>query len=127
MSGYAAHDTPAGSCICGCGGGACIPQRKYGRKKANLSAPHEMQEMILFSVNGKCGYPLADALHERYTGLDERDEKMFVDSKSAITIRLEVGPSPLARPKDDLEPIRSGCCMRSGQDRSVPTTLLRGH
>ena len=46
--------------------------------------------MILFRVNGKCGYPLGDALKTRYTGLDESDEKMFVDSKSSISIRLEV-------------------------------------
>ena len=46
--------------------------------------------MIVFKVNGKCGYPLKDALRKYYTGLNGRDEKMFTDFKSSISIRVEV-------------------------------------
>jgi hypothetical protein len=46
--------------------------------------------MILFSVEGKCGYPLGDALKKLYTGLDGRDDKIFIGFKSSISIRLEV-------------------------------------
>jgi len=45
--------------------------------------------MILFSVGGKCGYPLTDALKEQYTGVDGRDDKVFVGFKSSISIRVE--------------------------------------
>ena len=46
--------------------------------------------MILFKVGGKCGYPLRDALKRLYTGLGGRDDEMFVDCKSCISIRVEV-------------------------------------
>ena len=77
--------------MCGCGGGACIPQREYDRDRQR---PHPLftNEVILFSVNGKCGYPLGEALEKQYTGLDGSDDKMFVDSGSSISMRLEVGP-----------------------------------
>jgi len=77
------------SCICGCDGGPCIPQRDYDRQRTDPLSQHDLQEMILFRVNGRCGYPLVDALKKRYTGLDGRDDKMFVDFKSSISIRLE--------------------------------------
>jgi len=78
------------SCVCGCGGGPCIPQRDYDRQRTDPLSQYDLQEMILFSVDGKCGYPLEDALKKHYTGLDGRDDKMFVDFKSSISIRLEV-------------------------------------
>ena len=81
--------TSVHSCMCGCGGGACIPQREYYRQLPN---PPFTNEVILFSVNGKCGYPLGEALEKQYTGLDGSDDKMFVDSGSSISMRLEVGP-----------------------------------
>ena len=84
------------SCICGCGGGACIPQREYDRQRTDPLSPQELQAMILFRVNGRCGYPLADALKKQYTGLDGRDERMFADFKSSISIRLEVRPATSA-------------------------------
>lgn len=59
--------------------------------------------MILFRVDGECGYPLKDALKKRYTGLDGRDDKMFGDSKSSISIRLEVSLTSSARLEVDLE------------------------
>ena len=89
----ATHAGPMDSCICGCGGSACIPQREYDRQQTDPLSALELQEMIRFSVNGKCGYPLRDALNKWYTGLDERDEKMFVNSRSSISIRLEVRPA----------------------------------
>ncbi|KAF9653230.1 hypothetical protein BDM02DRAFT_3107779 [Thelephora ganbajun] len=82
-------DTLMSYCICGCGGGACIPQRDYDRPRADPLTRSELREMIPFSVNKKCGYPLKDALQKLYTGLDGRDDKMFVSSKSSISIRVE--------------------------------------
>lgn len=79
--------------MCGCDRGACIPQRDYQRIRTDPLSEDELQEMILFSVNGVCGYPLADALKKRYTGLDKSGEKMFVSFKSSVSLRLEVGPS----------------------------------
>jgi hypothetical protein len=83
----------ADSCICGCDGDACIPQREYIRSKRDNLNDEELQEVIRFSVKGRCGYPLEDALRERYAGLDGRDDKMFVDCKSSISLRLEVRPA----------------------------------
>ena len=77
-------------CVCGCSGGACIPQREYERQGTHPLSQCDLQEMILFSVNGKCGYPLVGALRKQYRGLDGRDDKMFVDFKSSISLRLEV-------------------------------------
>ena len=94
MSGHATYGTPEDSCICGCGGGACIPQRKYApRTGFPAFFPHE-QETIFFSVNGKCGYPLENALKKQYAYLDGGYEKVVVSSTSSTTIRLEVRPFP---------------------------------
>jgi hypothetical protein len=84
-------------CVCGCGGGPCIPQREYERQRTDPLREEDLQEMIRFSVKGRCGYPLEDALKKRYAGLDRRDDKMFVDCKSSISIRAEVRPAPLVR------------------------------
>ena len=81
------------SCICGCGGGACIPQREYVRLRSDAVSETELQEIIRFNVNGKCGYPLGDALKKQYTGLDEKDDRMFICSRSSISMRLEVRPA----------------------------------
>ena len=81
------------SCICGCGGSACIPQREYVRQRTDPVSETELQEIIRFSVNGICGYPLGDALEKQYTGLDEKDERMFICSRSSISMRLEVRPA----------------------------------
>jgi hypothetical protein len=80
----------------GCGGGACIPQREYDRPRSDPLSQGDLQEKILFRVNGKCGYPLKDALGKRYTGLDGRDDKMLIDCKSSVSIRLEVRPATSA-------------------------------
>ena len=93
ISKAATYAGPMDSCICGCGGSACIPQREYDRQQTDPLSVLELQEMIRFSVNGKCGYSLRDALNKWYAGLDGRDEKVFVDSKSEISIRLEVRPA----------------------------------
>jgi len=68
------------------------------RQKTDPLSQHDLQDTILFTVDGKCGHPLEDALKKHYTGLDGRDDKMFVDFRSSISIRLEVrlvalGPS----------------------------------
>jgi len=41
-------------------------------------------------MNGKCSYPLVDALKKQYINLDGGGDKMFVDCKSYISLRLEV-------------------------------------
>jgi len=75
--------------VCGCGGGACIPQRRYDQDPT--LHPQEQQK-ILFSVDGKCGYLLEDALRKQYNGLDGRDDNVFGDLGSTANIRLEVRP-----------------------------------
>jgi len=85
------------SCVCGCGRGACIPQREYERPRTDPLSLAELQEMITFGVEGGCGYPLKDALNKQYTGLSGRDDKMFVDCKSSISVRLEVCPPTSAQ------------------------------
>ena len=87
------YGTRTEPCLCGCNAGACIPQREYERQKTDPLSSSDLQEMILFKVNGKCGYPLKDALKKQYTGLDGRDDRMFVDFKSSISIRVEVRPA----------------------------------
>jgi hypothetical protein len=113
-------------CICdrGCGRGACIPQRDYDRQRTDPLTEGDLQEMILFSVGGKCGYPLADALKKRYTGLDGRDSKVFVGFKSSISIRLEVRSTHQKDPVTALNLVSSGYRTRNGQDRSVPAPIL---
>jgi len=79
------------SCLCGCNGGACIPQREYyQRPNSNPLSQDELQEKIFFRVNGVCGYPLVDALKKQHPGLDGGDDKMSMNGKSSITLRLEV-------------------------------------
>ena len=109
------------SCVCGCDGVACIPQREYERPRTDPLSAGELQEIIPFSVNGTCGYPLNDALKKQYTGLDGRDDKMFINCKSSISIRLEVCLSASAQSNNGPESCYSGCRTRSGRSRSVPT------
>lgn len=49
----------------------------------------ELRE-ILFTVNGNCGYPLADALKMQYAALDGWDDEVFETSRPTANIRLEV-------------------------------------
>jgi len=125
MSKDVADSTLTNSCMCGCSGGACIPQREYERQRIHPLSQSDLQEMVLFSVNGKCGYPLVDALRKQYRGLDGRDDKMFVDFKSSISLRLEVRPPAQRDPMVELIPVCSGSRMRSGQGRSVLSLSFR--
>ena len=84
------HVTLMERCICGCGGGPCVPQREYERQRTDPLSEVDLQELIPFGVSRKCGYPLKDALEKRYTGLEGRDDRMFVDFTSSISIRVEV-------------------------------------
>jgi len=94
-----AHKPFTDACICGCDCGACILQREYERSRTDTVSQEGLQEVIPFSVNGVCGYSLANALKKQYTGLDGRDDKMFVYCKSSIFIRLEVGLFTLIKSK----------------------------
>jgi len=100
---------------------ACIPQRKYNRQRTDPLREAELREVIPFSVNGVCGLPLADALKKQHAGLDGRDDKMFVDFMSSISIRLEVRSSASTGSNNGLEYVCSGYRMRNGQGRSVIT------
>ena len=97
MSDGTTYDMSIDSCVCRCGGGACIPQRRYIGRGPSVLPQHELQEMVLFSVNGKCGYSLVDALKEQYDGLDGKDDKPFHESTTSFAMRLEVCLSPPAR------------------------------
>jgi len=77
------------TCICGCGGSACIRQRPYRRPKGDPLADDHIGELITFQVHGQCGMPLMSALRCVYSGLSGRDDPMFVGSRSSISIRLE--------------------------------------
>ena len=100
---FGGNQTSMESCVCGCGGGACIPQREYDKQKAGPLLQHTMLEVVLFSVNGKCGYPLGNALKGQYAGLDRRDNKILLDSEPSISIRLEVRPSVSSWSNDGLK------------------------
>ena len=116
------HAAVMDSCICGCGGDACIPQR------TETPPRHVPQETILFSVNGKCGYSLSDALKERYTNVDGRGDRTFVDCKTYISLRLEVRlPIHQYYPKIIPRPVCSGYRMRGGQGRLVAGSSVSLH
>lgn len=119
---YFSH--PVDRCICGCRSGACIPQREYQRQRTGPIPQRDLPEMILFSVNGKCGYPLKDTFAERYNGLDGRHSKLFVDLKSSnIALRFEVSLTGMRAGSDgDLEYCFSSCSRtRGGRGRWVQT------
>ena len=40
-------------------------------------------------MNGKCGYPLADALRKFYTGIDGREDEIFFNSTRVIMVSLK--------------------------------------
>ena len=66
-----------------------IPQRIYdhGRKQLNFNP----LEPISFSMNGRPGINMGDALRKAFTGLDGRDEPVLPDAAGAISCRLLVG------------------------------------
>lgn len=52
-------------------------------------------EEINFSVDGRIGFPLSDALEMKYEGLDGRDEA-FITPGSSVSSHLEVSRSLVA-------------------------------
>ena len=77
-----------------------VPQRDYdhGRKQRNF----ERLAPIFFSVNGRPGINLGDALRKTSTGLDGRDDPVLQEATSTISCRLLVrllwsSSRPLAR------------------------------
>ena len=82
------------TCVCGCGGSACIYQRPYRRPKGDPLEDDRLGELVTFRVHGQCGIPLKAALRGQYGGLSGRDDPMFVGSRTSISIRLEASPIP---------------------------------
>ncbi|KAF9650553.1 hypothetical protein BDM02DRAFT_3112111 [Thelephora ganbajun] len=77
------------SCLCGCGGDPCVPQWRDRR----FEKGHRPQrcETILFRVDGKCGFPLRDALETDYSDFEGCDEPMFAENHNyAVTILTKV-------------------------------------
>ena len=66
-----------------------VPQRNYdhGRRQSGF----ERSEPISFSVNGRVGINMGDALRKEFTGLDGRDDPVLQEAASAISCRLLVG------------------------------------
>ena len=64
-----------------------VPQRQYAR-----TGDRDLHDSIYFSVNGRSGIPARDAIGKIYAGLEGRDDRVFVDKASVITLRLEVRP-----------------------------------
>ena len=124
MPNHATNTSSMDHCICGCGGGACIPQRRIEKLAVDPLSQDELREIISFSVAGRCGYPLNDAVKKQYTGLDGRDDRMFVGSKSSISLRLEVRLTDWRNRAISLNQLCSGCRMRSGQDRSASSPVF---
>ena len=50
----------------------------------------EMSEPIPFSVNGRPGINMGDALRKKFTGLDGWDDPVLQEAASAISCRLLV-------------------------------------
>jgi hypothetical protein len=63
-----------------------VPQRDYchGKKQWNFKRLNH----VSFSVDGRPGINLRDALHKTFTGLDDRDDAVLTDSAGAISCRL---------------------------------------
>jgi len=108
MSKGVADTTSGHSCIRGCAGDFILPHMYEQGDALHL---HKQKE-ILFSVNGKYGYPLEDAFGEQYVGLDGWSDWVFVeqyvgpdgwsdwvfvDLESTINLKLKVCPSASAR------------------------------
>jgi len=69
-----------------------IPQKvyDYGRKQLDFT----LLPPISFSVNGFPGVNMGDAFHNRFTGLDGRDDLVLQGASSAISCRLSVSLLP---------------------------------
>jgi len=65
-----------------------IPQKiyGYGRRQWDFA----QSESIYFGVNGRPGINMRDALLERFTGLDSRDELVLQDASGAVSCRFLV-------------------------------------
>jgi len=65
-----------------------IPQRVYGygRRQWDFTP----SESIYFGIGGYPGFNMRDALQERFTGLDFRDELVLRNARGAISFRFSV-------------------------------------
>lgn len=63
-----------------------VPQRPYQKKRGR----NNQEEPIVFNVNGLQGITARDAMRRIYTGLEGRDNQVFVDKCSVFTLRIEV-------------------------------------
>ena len=68
-----------------------IPQRDYGHGGKQWC--FKQSEPISFSVDGRPGLNLGDALRREFEGLDGRDDRVLQDAAGAISCRFLVGSS----------------------------------
>jgi hypothetical protein len=62
-----------------------VPQGSYAKKRRD-----KKQEVLTFKVNGHPGITARDAMRKIYVGLEGRDERVFEDKPSVLTLRLQV-------------------------------------
>jgi hypothetical protein len=66
-----------------------IPQRNYNHGKRQWN--FERSEPVSFSVNGRLGVNMGDALRKAFAGLDGRDDPVLQNAAGAISCRFLVG------------------------------------
>lgn len=95
-----------------------VPQRDYdhGRKQWSF----KQLKSVSFSVRGRLGINLGDALRKTFEGLDSRDDPVLQDASGAISCRFMVGLSSvghkiarvdLIHPQFPGYPANSGPCQ----------------
>jgi hypothetical protein len=68
--------------------GQMVPQRTYDPRSRR--GEHVLEPPIFFKVGDEEGITVRVALDKRYSGLKNRDELMFVNRASSISLRFEV-------------------------------------
>lgn len=65
-----------------------VPQEVYGNRRRQWN--FERSDPISFSVNGRPGINMRDALRRHFTGLDGRDDAVLQNAAGAISCRILV-------------------------------------
>jgi len=82
--------TTQGCCFRGCGGKVRIPHKPYipsrGAAIEELGYP---PERVNFVVRNRCGISVSEAQRRIFTDLDRRDDVVFPDARSSLSVRFE--------------------------------------